>query len=209
VLSPAEEALAVCVRHWTALSLDDCLSALEVSIPNLSRSNLYRCLRRAAIARLPREGTGRKDEDSRRCVRLASVRLCDPDGVCFVAVDVRSRFVWIEWPALATRADAEHFLHTVSRRLGASGNVLAEPASEDDLFAEVCHRQQTDRQFSRHLSGSASPHRSAANSSGVVAIPEGILRGQVLLAWAAAYNHGARLAILGEKPPSEVLDTAR
>ncbi len=53
VLTEVEEAAIVAVRRHTLLSLDDCLYALQPSIPDLTRSGLHRCLQRHGISRLP------------------------------------------------------------------------------------------------------------------------------------------------------------
>src|SRR3546814_1710210 len=53
VLSPEEEALIVAFRKHTLLPLDDCLYALQATIPHLTRSSLHRLLRRHGISRLP------------------------------------------------------------------------------------------------------------------------------------------------------------
>ena len=53
VLSIEEEAIAVAFRRHTLLPLDDCLHALQASIPHLTRSSLHRCLQRHGISRLP------------------------------------------------------------------------------------------------------------------------------------------------------------
>ena len=52
-LSEAEEAAVVAFRRHTLLPLDDCLYALQPSIPRLTRSALHRCLQRHGISRLP------------------------------------------------------------------------------------------------------------------------------------------------------------
>jgi hypothetical protein len=52
-LTPAEEAVVVAFRRHTLLPLDDCLYALQPTIPHLTRSTLHRCLQRHGIARLP------------------------------------------------------------------------------------------------------------------------------------------------------------
>jgi hypothetical protein len=52
-LTEAEEAAALAFRRHTLLPLDDCLYALQPSIPHLSRSALHRCLQRHGISRLP------------------------------------------------------------------------------------------------------------------------------------------------------------
>jgi len=43
VLSGEEEAIVVAFRRHTLLSLDDCLYALQPTIPHLTRSSLHRC----------------------------------------------------------------------------------------------------------------------------------------------------------------------
>jgi len=53
VLSLADEAVIVAFRRHTLLPLDDCLYALQPSLPHLTRSSLHRCLRRHGISRLP------------------------------------------------------------------------------------------------------------------------------------------------------------
>jgi hypothetical protein len=53
VLSVEEEAVIVAFRRYTLLPLDDCLYALQPTIPHLTRSSLHRCLQRHGISRLP------------------------------------------------------------------------------------------------------------------------------------------------------------
>jgi hypothetical protein len=53
VLTTEEEAMIVAFRKHTLLPLDDCLYALQETIPNLTRSSLHRCLKRHGINRLP------------------------------------------------------------------------------------------------------------------------------------------------------------
>ena len=53
VLSIEEEAIIVAFRRHTLLPLDDCLYALQPTIPHLTRSSLHRCLQRHGISRLP------------------------------------------------------------------------------------------------------------------------------------------------------------
>ena len=43
----------VAFRKQTLLSLDDCLYALQETIPHLTRSSLHRCLQRHGISHLP------------------------------------------------------------------------------------------------------------------------------------------------------------
>ena len=53
VLTAEQEAIAVAFRRHTLLALDDCLYALQATIPHLSRSALRRCFQRHGISRLP------------------------------------------------------------------------------------------------------------------------------------------------------------
>ena len=53
VLTVEEEAIIVAFRRHTLLPLDDCLYALQPSLPHLTRSSLHRCLQRHGVSRLP------------------------------------------------------------------------------------------------------------------------------------------------------------
>src|SRR5207244_9865049 len=53
VLSIEQEAIVVAFRRHTLLPLDDCLYALQPTMPHLTRSSLHRCLQRHGISRLP------------------------------------------------------------------------------------------------------------------------------------------------------------
>ena len=53
VLSVEDEAIVIAFRRHTLLPLDDCLYALQPTLPHLTRSSLHRCLQRHGISRLP------------------------------------------------------------------------------------------------------------------------------------------------------------
>src|SRR4030088_291178 len=53
VLSAEDEAIVVAFRRHTLLPLDDCLYALQPTIPHLPRPSLHRCFQRHGISRLP------------------------------------------------------------------------------------------------------------------------------------------------------------
>ena len=55
VLTEAEEKAIVAFRQLTLLPLDDCLYALQETIPNLSRSSLHRCFQRHGCSVLPKK----------------------------------------------------------------------------------------------------------------------------------------------------------
>src|SRR5450755_4780879 len=62
VLSIEDEAIIVAFRRHTLLPLDDCLYALQPTIPHLTRSSLHRCLQRHDISRLPEVKADKSDK---------------------------------------------------------------------------------------------------------------------------------------------------
>jgi transposase InsO family protein len=111
VLSIAQEAIIVAFRKHTLLPLDDCLYALQATIPELTRSSLHRCLQRHGISRLP-EVEGDKPKRKKFAgypigyfhVDLAEVRTAEGKLYLFVAIDRTSKFVVVE---LVERADMQ------------------------------------------------------------------------------------------------------
>ena len=50
VLTVEQEGIVVAFRRHTLLPLDDCLYALQATVPGLTRSSLHRCLKRHGSA---------------------------------------------------------------------------------------------------------------------------------------------------------------
>jgi len=98
-LTEAEEAIAVAFRRHTLLPLDDCLYALQPSIPHLTRSALHRCLQRHGISRLPDVG-GDKPKRSKFKrypigffhIDIAEVQTAEGKLYLFVGIDRTSTF---------------------------------------------------------------------------------------------------------------------
>jgi len=67
VLSIEEEAIIVAFRRHTSLPLDDCLCALQATLPHLTRSSLHRCLQRHGISRLPEVEGDKPDRRKFKC----------------------------------------------------------------------------------------------------------------------------------------------
>ena len=117
VLSKEEEALIVAFRKHTLLPLDDCLYALQVTVPNLTRSSLHRCLQRHGISRLP-ETEGDKPSKKKFKVYpigyfhidIAEVRTEEGKLYLFVAIDRTSKFAYAELHQKAKRQTASDFL---------------------------------------------------------------------------------------------------
>jgi len=59
VFTAEQEPIAVAFRGHTLLPLDDCLYALQATIPHSSRSALHRCFQRHGISRLPLNEEGK------------------------------------------------------------------------------------------------------------------------------------------------------
>src|SRR5215207_3710265 len=145
VLSIEEEAVIVTFRRQTLLPLDDCLYALQPTIPHLTRSSLHRCLQRHGISRLPdTEGDKPKRSKFKRYpigyfpIDIAEVRTEDGKLSLLVAIDRTSKFAFADLHEKATRRVAGNFLralaaavpykiHTV---LTDTGTHVTDPAGE-------------------------------------------------------------------------------
>jgi Integrase core domain len=117
VLSPEEEALIVAFRRYTLLPLDDCLYALQPTIPHLTRSSLHRCLQRYGISRLPDvegERPAKKKFKSYPIgyfhIDIAELRTEQGKLHMFVAIDRTSKFAFVELHEKATTAVARECL---------------------------------------------------------------------------------------------------
>lgn len=119
VLSEDEEAAIVAFRRHTLLPLDDCLYALQPSIPHLTRSSLHRCLQRHDISRLPEiEG----DKLKKRFkpypigyfhIDIAELRTAEGKLHLFVAIDRTSKFAFVRLEERATSMTARDFLEAL------------------------------------------------------------------------------------------------
>ena len=72
VLTVENEAVVVAFRRHTLLPLDDCLYALQATIPHLTRSSLHRCLQRHGISRLPEVDGDKPDTRKFKTIRSAT-----------------------------------------------------------------------------------------------------------------------------------------
>lgn len=116
-LTEAEEAMVVAFRRHTLLPLDDCLYALQPSIPHLSRSALHHCLQRHGISRLPDvEGDKPKRKRFKRYpigffhIDITEVQTADGKLYLFVGIDRTSKFAVTQLVDEADRRTAWQFL---------------------------------------------------------------------------------------------------
>ena len=117
ILTEAEEATIVAFRRHTLLPLDDCLYALQPSIPHLTRSALHRCLQRHGISRLPDvEGDKPKRQKFKRYpigffhIDIAEVQTAEGKLFLFVGIDRTSKFAVTQLVDKADRKTAWEFL---------------------------------------------------------------------------------------------------
>ena len=121
VLSIEDEAVIVAFRRHTLLPLDDCLYALQPTIPHLTRSSLHRCLQRHGISRLP-ETDGDKPLRSKFKrypigffhIDIAELRTAQGKLYLLVAIDRTSKFAFAELHEKATRRVAGNFLRALA-----------------------------------------------------------------------------------------------
>jgi transposase InsO family protein len=117
VLTIEDEAIVVAFRRHTLLPLDDCLYALQATIPHLTRSSLHRCLQRHGISRLPEvEG----DKPARKKFKaypigffhidIAEVQTAKGKLYLYVAIDRTSKFAFVQVARKTGRASASAFL---------------------------------------------------------------------------------------------------
>ena len=117
VLTADEEAIAVAFRKHTLLPLDDCLYALQATIPHLTRSALHRLFQRHGINRLPEiEGDKTAKQAFKRYpigffhIDIAEIRTEEGKLHLFVAVDRTSKYVFAQLKPKATGSTARAFL---------------------------------------------------------------------------------------------------
>ena len=120
VLSLEEEAIIVAFRRHTLLPLDDCLYALQATIPGLTRSSLHRCLLRHGISRLP-EVKG--DKPAKKAFKrypigyfhidIAEVRTAEGKLYLFIAIDRTSKFAFVQLVERANTKTASAFLEAL------------------------------------------------------------------------------------------------
>jgi transposase InsO family protein len=120
VLSIEEEAIIVAFRQHTLLPLDDCLYALQATIPHLTRSSLHRCLQRHGISRLPVVAGHQPVKKKFKSypigyfhIDIAEVQTAEGKLYLYVAIDRTSKFAFVQLAKKANRVTASAFLVTL------------------------------------------------------------------------------------------------
>jgi len=120
VLTVEEEAVIVAFRRHTLLPLDDCLYALQPTIPDLTRSSLHRCLQRHGISRLPDVGGDKPAKKKFKRypigyfhIDIAEVQTAEGKLYLFVAIDRTSKFAYVELHQKTGKMIAAQFLRNL------------------------------------------------------------------------------------------------
>ena len=165
VLSIEEEAIVVAFRRHTLLPLDDCLYALQATIPHLTRSSLHRCLQRHGISRLPDvEGDKPSKQKFKRYpigyfhIDIAEVQTAEGRLYLFVAIDRTSKFAFTELHGKATTRIAADFLNALLKAvpykvhtvLTDNGTHFTDPRGETWNPAEIRQMIKCKQPFRAH-----------------------------------------------------------
>ena len=117
VLSIEEEVLIIAFRRHTLLPLDDCLYALQPTIPHLTRSSLHRCLWRHGISRLPEAVGGKPNRKKFKAypigyvhIDIAEIQTAEGKLYLYVAIDRTSKFAFVQVVRKTGRTSASGFL---------------------------------------------------------------------------------------------------
>ena len=104
-------------RKHTLLPLDDCLYALQATIPNLTRSSLHRCYQRHGISQLPNVEGGKPARKAFKVypigffhIDIAEVQTAQGKLFLFVAIDRTSKLTSAKLTEKASRVTASAFL---------------------------------------------------------------------------------------------------
>ena len=110
MLSIEEEAIIVAFRRHTLLPLDDCLYALQPTIPHLTRSSLHRCLQRHGISRCRMSKASKPAKKKFKAypigyfhIDIAEVQTAEGKLYLYVAIDRTTKFAFVQ---LVTRRPA-------------------------------------------------------------------------------------------------------
>ncbi len=168
VLTVEEGALIVAFRKHTLLPLDDCLYALQATLPHLTRSALHRCRQRHGISRLP-DMEGEKPAKKKfnpypiGDIHIDSAEVRTEGGTLhlFVAIDRVCKFAYAELHEEANKMIAAQFLrnliatvpyktHTVLTDNGIQfTNRTRDIYAFHHLFDRGCHENGIDHRLTK------------------------------------------------------------
>ena len=167
MLSIEEEAVIVAFRKYTLLPLDDCLYALQPTIPSLTRSSLHRCLQRHGIGRLPDVEGDKQPRTKFKAypigyfhIDIAEVQTAEGKLYLFVAIDRTSKFAYVELHEKAGKMAAAQFLrnliatvpyaiHTVLTDNGIQFTNQERRYAFTHIFDRVCNEHEIEHRLTK------------------------------------------------------------
>jgi len=152
-LSAAEEAACVAFRKHTLVPLDDCLYALQASIPHLTRSSLHRPFQRHGMSRLPDTESGKPKKAFKVYpigyfhIDIAEGRTEEGKLLMFVAIDRTSKAAFVQLHELAnTKTDVAFLNDLVEAMPYTIHTVLTDNVLHSELLASS-GRKASSRSF--------------------------------------------------------------
>ena len=150
------------------LPLDDCLYALQPTIPHLSRSSLHRCLQRHGVSRLPDvEGGKPAKKRFKRYpigyfhIDLAEVRTAEGKLYLFVAIDRTSKFAFARLVLKAGKLAVTQFLRDLITAVPYRINIIltdngiqftnrrCDTSAFEHAFDRVCREHQIEHRLTK------------------------------------------------------------
>ena len=115
VLSNTQQQVICEFRRVSKLPLDDVYIALKDQIPELSRSNLHRCLKRNGLNVLPKEEIDVREKKKFKdypigFVHIDITQVRTKEGKCYVAIDRTTKYVYVELYTTITTDVSQSFL---------------------------------------------------------------------------------------------------
>jgi len=167
-LSLEEEAICIAFRKHTLLPLDDCLYALQSTLPKLTRSSLHRLFVRHGISRLPEVQGSKKEKKKSKAypigyfhIDIAEASTEEGKLYLFVAIDRTSKFVYVELLEKYGKAEAAQFLrnlvqsvpykiHTILTDNGIQfTNRKVDKYAWTHIFDRVCHENKIEHRLTK------------------------------------------------------------
>jgi len=165
VLSVEDEAVVVAFRRHTLLPLDDCLYALQATIPHLTRSSLHRSLQRHGVSRLPDVESAAPGKRKFKTyplgyfhIDIAEVQTAQGKLYLLVAIDRTTKFAFVELHEKATRSVAGNFLraliktvpYTIHTVLTDNGTHFTSPGNVCSAASEIRRAMNCGELFRAH-----------------------------------------------------------
>ena len=169
LLSIEEEAIIVAFRRHALLPLDDCLYALQPTIPYLTRSSLHRCLRRHGISQLPQVEGSKPSKKKFKAypigyfhIDIAELQTAEGKLYLYVAIDRTSKFAFVQLVRKTGGTSGSAFLEALIAAVpDRIHTVLTDNGIQIHFPTALCG--QGRRQDTRHICSICAAKRMASN----------------------------------------------